>query len=117
MATRPTFDPNKFSVRIKSSDWKALLDNPDHPLLNRAIQAQLAPGSTFKPLMALAGLETGSIDDSFTVHCGGGASFYGHFHKCHAKHGSVSPHRGIEQSCDVYFYNVGNRMGIDKIAF
>ena len=71
MVSRPTFDPNKFSVRIKSSDWKELLDNPDHPLLNRAIQAQFAPGSTFKPLMALAGLETGAIDDEFSVHCPG----------------------------------------------
>ena len=117
MATRPTFDPNKFSVRIKSSDWKALLDNPDHPLLNRAIQAQLAPGSTFKPLMALAGLETGAIDDAFTVHCPGFAVFYGHRYKCHEVDGTVSLHKGIVKSCDVYFYNVGNKLGIDQIAY
>src|SRR5437667_6477600 len=117
MVSRPAYDPNKFAVRILSADWRSLTSNPDNPLLNRAIQAQLAPGSTFKPLMAIAGLETGSIDDAFTVGCGGGASFYGHFHKCHAKHGSVSLHRGIEQSCDVYFYTVGVRLGIDKIAF
>jgi penicillin-binding protein 2 len=116
MASRPTFDPNKFSVRIKSSDWKELLDNPDHPLLNRAIQAQFAPGSTFKPLMAVAGLETGAIDDQFTVHCSGGATFYGHYYKCHEVDGSVSLHKGIVRSCDVYFYNVGNRLGIDQIA-
>ncbi len=59
MVSRPTFDPNKFAGRIKSADWKEIADNPDHPLLNRAIQAQLAPGSTFKPIMALAGLESG----------------------------------------------------------
>jgi len=119
MVSRPTFDPNKFAVRIKAKDWKEIADNPDHPLLNRAIQAQLAPGSTFKPIMALAGLETGTIDDSFTVHCGGGASFYGHYYHCWQKHGhgSISLHRGIAQSCDVYFYNVGNKMGIDNIAF
>jgi penicillin-binding protein 2 len=119
MATRPTFDPNKFSVRIKSADWKALLDNPDHPLLNRAIQAQFAPGSTFKPIVAIAGLETGTIDDQFSVHCVGGATFYGGYHKCHLKggHGAVSLHKGIVQSCDVYFYNVGNKLGIDPIAF
>jgi len=118
LASRPTFDPNKFSVRIKSSDWRELLDNPDHPLLNRAIQAQFAPGSTFKPIMAIAGLETGTIDDQYTAHCGGGATFYGHFYKCHVKsgHGSVSLHKGIVQSCDVYFYNVGNKLGIDEIA-
>ncbi|MFN7994488.1 MAG: penicillin-binding protein 2 [Bryobacteraceae bacterium] len=119
MVSRPTFDPNKFAVRIKSSDWKEIADNPDHPLLDRAIQAQLAPGSTFKPLVAIAGLESGTIDDKFTVHCPGGASFYGHYYKCHLKggHGAVSLHKGIVQSCDVYFYNVGNKTGIDKLAF
>jgi penicillin-binding protein 2 len=119
MVSRPTFDPNKFAVRIKSSDWREIADNPDHPLLNRAIQAQDAPGSTFKPIVAIAGLESGAIDDQYAVHCSGGAMFYGHYHKCHLKsgHGAVSLHRGIVQSCDVYFYNVGDRTGIDKIAF
>ena len=117
MSNRPTFDPNKFSVRIKTSDWKQLLDNPDHPLLNRAIQAQFAPGSTFKPLVAIAGLETGTIDDQYTITCPGGATFYGHFYKCHQRDGVVSLHKGIVQSCDVYFYNVGNKLGIDQIAF
>jgi len=119
MVSRPTFDPNKFAVHIKSSDWREIADNPDHPLLNRAIQAQDAPGSTFKPLVAIAGLESGAIDDQFTVHCSGGASFYGSYHKCWLKggHGTVSLHRGIVQSCDVYFYNVGDRTGIDKLAF
>ena len=119
MVSRPTFDPNKFAVRIKSSDWREIADNPDHPLLNRAIQAQDAPGSTFKPFVAIAGLESGAIDDQFTVHCSGGASFYGHYHKCWWKpgHGAVSLHKGIQQSCDVYFYTVGDRTGIDKIAF
>ncbi len=116
MANRPTFDPNKFSVRIKSSDWKELLDNPDHPLLNRAIQAQFAPGSTFKPLIAMAGLETGTVDDQYTVHCPGFAVFYGHRYKCHEVDGTVSLHKGIVKSCDVYFYNVGNKLGIDQIA-
>jgi len=119
MVSRPTFDPNKFAVRIKSSDWREIADNPDHPLLNRAIQAQDAPGSTFKPLMAIAGLESGAIDDQFTVHCPGGASFFGHYYKCWQKggHGAVSLHKGIVHSCDVFFYNVGNRTGIDKLAF
>ncbi len=117
MVSRPTFDPNKFAVRIKSSDWREIQGDPYKPLLNRAIQAQLAPGSTFKPLMALAGLETGAIDDKYTIHCPGGQSFYGHYYKCHAVHGAVSLHKGIAQSCDSYFYNVGNRLGIDRIAF
>jgi penicillin-binding protein 2 len=118
MVSRPAFDPNKFAGRIRYADWKEIISNPDNPLLNRAIQAQLAPGSTFKPLVALAGLETGSIDDAFSVRCGGGAVFYGRYFKCHIKrgHGTVSLHKGIAQSCDVYFYNVGNKTGIDNIA-
>src|SRR5579862_8828567 len=82
MVSRPAFDPNLFAGRIRSKDWKVLLDNPDHPLLNRAIQAQQAPGSTFKPIMALAGLESGVIDDNYRISCPGGASFYGRFFKC-----------------------------------
>jgi len=117
MVSRPTFDPNKFAVHIKNSDWREITGDSGKPLLNRAIQAQLAPGSTFKPLMALAGLETGTIDEDWTVHCPGGASFFGHFYKCHAVHGTISLHRAIAQSCDSYFYNVGNKLGIDKIAF
>jgi penicillin-binding protein 2 len=118
LVSTPNYDPNKFAGRIRAADWQALVNDPDKPLLNRAIQAQLAPGSTFKPFIALAALETGAIDENFTVHCGGGASFYGRFFRCHIKtgHGAVSLHKGIAQSCDVFFYNVGNRTGIDPIA-
>jgi penicillin-binding protein 2 len=116
MVSRPAFDPNLFAGRIRSKDWKELVDNPAHPLMNRAIQAQQAPGSTFKPIMALAGLETGAIDDNFRVNCPGGATFYGRFFKCHGKHGGVDLHRGIVQSCDTFFYTVANRMDIDDIA-
>jgi penicillin-binding protein 2 len=116
LVSRPAFDPNLFASRIRTRDWKDLLSNPEHPLLNRAIQAQLAPGSTFKPLMALAGLETGVIDDNFRAHCGGGQSFYGRYFRCHSTHGVVDVHKGIVQSCDVFFYNVGNKLGIDRIA-
>ncbi len=91
---------------------------PYKPLMNRAIQAEFAPGSTFKPIVALAGLEIGVIDDKTDFHCAGGASFYGHYFACHLKrgHGDISLHRAIAQSCDVFFYNVGNRLGIDRIA-
>ena len=116
MVSRPAFDPNLFAARIRTKDWKDLIDNPDHPLLNRAIQAQQAPGSTFKPIVALAGLETGAIDENFHVNCPGGASFYGRFFKCWSRHGGVELHRGLVQSCDTFFYNVGNRMNIDDIA-
>jgi penicillin-binding protein 2 len=117
MASRPSFDPNKFAVRIKSSDWRELTHDPGNPLLNRTIQAQWAPGSTFKPLVALAGLETSSIDENSTFYCAGSAEFYGHRHACWSTHGAVSLHKGLAQSCDVYFYNVGNKTGIDQLAF
>jgi len=118
LVSTPAYDPNKFAGRIRSDDWRLLLNNPDLPLLNRATQAQLAPGSTIKPFVALAALETGAIDDSFKVYCNGGATFYGRYFKCHLKggHGMVDLHKGIAQSCDVFFYHVGNRTGIEAIA-
>lgn len=118
LVSTPNYDPNKFAGHISAADWKELVSNPDNPLLNRAIQAQLAPGSTFKPFVALAGLESKTIDEDFSVHCSGGASFYGRYFKCWVKtgHGAVSLHKAIRESCDVYFYNVGNKTGIDTIA-
>jgi penicillin-binding protein 2 len=117
MASQPSFDPNKFAVRIKGKDWKELTSDPGNPLLNRAIQAQWAPGSTFKPIVALAGLESGSIDENTMFRCAGGASYYGHFYKCLEVHGDVTLHKGIVESCDAYFYGVGNKTGIDNLAF
>ena len=118
MVSRPAFDPNAFAAHISNEYWKQLTSGTDNPMLNRAIQAQFAPGSTFKPIMALAGLETGTITDHDTFHCPGGATFYGRFFKCWQKkgHGTVDVHRGIVQSCDVFFYNLGNKLGIDNIA-
>jgi penicillin-binding protein 2 len=119
MVSRPAFDPNKFAVRIKAKDWREIADNPDHPMLNRAIQAQQAPGSTFKPFVALSALETGTIDDKFQVHCPGGITLYGHYYHCWEKqgHGTVALHQGIVHSCDVYFYTIGSKEGIDNMAF
>ena len=117
MVSRPSFDPNKFALRIKSADWKELTSDPANPLLARAIQAQLAPGSTFKPIMAIAALETGNITEDTTYNCPGGATFYGHFYHCDQHHGTLNLHRAIAQSCDTYFYNVGVKMGIDDIAY
>ncbi len=116
MVSRPTFDPNLFATRIRSDDWKALTTDPYNPLLNRAIQAQLAPGSTFKPIVTVAALESHAIDENFTVSCGGGANFYGHFYHCDEHHGTLDLHRAIVKSCDTYFYTVGNKTGIDAIA-
>ena len=118
VVSRPAYDPNRFAGRIRTADWQEILSNPDKPMLNRVIQAQLAPGSTFKPIVALAALETGVVDENFTVHCSGGASFYGRYFRCHLKggHGTVNLHKAIAQSCDVYFYTVGNKLGIDNLA-
>jgi penicillin-binding protein 2 len=118
MASRPTFDSNKFTAGIKARDWKAIQDNPDHPLLNRAIQAQFAPGSTFKPIVALAALETGTITDQFAVHCAGSVTIYGHVYHCMTKtgHGTLQLHSAIVHSCDSYFYVVGDKLGIDNLS-
>ena len=118
MVSRPSFDPNKFTGRISRKDWNEIMTDPYKPLLNRATQAEFAPGSTFKPIVALAGLETGVIDDETQFHCSGGASFYGNYYHCHLKrgHGNIKLHQAIAQSCDVYFYNTVNRLGIDRLA-
>jgi penicillin-binding protein 2 len=116
MVSRPAYDPNLFTARIAARDWKDLVTNPDHPLLNRVIQQQWAPGSTFKPIMAFAGLESGKITPEYRVSCAGGASFYGKFFACLAHHGSLDLHPAIVHSCDTYFYTLANHLGIDTIA-
>jgi penicillin-binding protein 2 len=117
MVSRPTFDPNKFSVRINSKDWNALIGDPEKPLLNKAIQAQLAPGSTFKIIMSLAGVQEG-IAQNMVVHCAGSAVFYGHRFGCWVPsgHGAVDFAKAIYQSCDVFFYTLAEKLGIDNIA-
>ena len=120
MVSRPTFDPNDFSVRISRDEWSKLVNDPDKPLLNKAIQAQLAPGSTFKIIMATAGLQEGIAQDMRVV-CNGGASFYGRYFKCwvvaeHRVHGVVEISKAIYQSCDVFFYTLAEKLGIDRIA-
>jgi penicillin-binding protein 2 len=117
MVSRPTFDPNAFAVRITRGEWNRLLNDPGKPLLNKAIQAQLAPGSTFKILESVAGLQEG-IAQTLRVHCSGGATFYGSYRHCHKKegHGEVDLTKGIYQSCDVFFYTLADRLGIGRIA-
>jgi penicillin-binding protein 2 len=118
MVSRPTFDPNKFIGHISTRDWNAIAGNPDHPLMNRAIQAQQAPGSTFKPIVALAALETGTINEQTTVHCPGYVTLYDHVYHCMEKqgHGTLSLHNAIVHSCDTFFFSVGARLGIDNLA-
>ncbi len=120
MVSRPTFDPNSFAVRITKDEWAKLVTDEAHPLLNKAIQAQLAPGSVFKIIMATAGMQEG-IAQNLHVNCGGGGTFYGRYFKCwvtaeHRVHGAVDISKGIYQSCDVFFYTLAERLGIGKIA-
>jgi penicillin-binding protein 2 len=117
--SRPSYDPNAFASGIDRVAWAALNSDSLKPLQNRALQGRYSPGSTFKMAVGLAGLEEGVITPSFQVHCSGGANFYGRNFACWAKskggHGTVNLKTAIEQSCDVYFYTVGNMLGVDRI--
>jgi len=114
MASRPTFDPNQF-LHLTHTYWQSILDNPDHPLMNKTIQAQLAPGSTFKVIMTYAGLQEGVAQDMH-VSCAGGATFYGHFFACDRHHGAVDIHNALPYSCDTFYYTLANKLGIDTMA-
>lgn len=119
MASRPAFDPNDFAVRISAKEWNALNTDPEKPMLNRAIQAQLAPGSVFKIIESVGMLESGVPPANFHVFCPGYGVFYGQIrHDWNPKgHGEVDLHKAIAESCDVFFYNVGMQMGIDRISY
>ena len=115
MVSRPSFDPNAFAVRINRADWNQLISDPNHPLMNKSIQAQLAPGSTFKILMSVAGLQEG-IAQNLKINCAGGWGPYGFFHHCDEHHGAVDIHNAIPFSCDTFYYMLGDKLGIDRIA-
>ncbi len=118
LISKPSFDPNLFARGIKYKQWEELNQNRKLPLLNRALQSQYPPGSTFKIVTAIAALEEGSIDENTKVTCNGGIA-YGRWHfGCWRKtgHGTVSLHRALVESCDVFFYEAGKKLGIDKIA-
>jgi penicillin-binding protein 2 len=117
MVSGPTFDPNDFAVHVSRDEWNKLVTDPDKPLMNKAIQAQLAPGSTFKIIMSVAGWQEG-IAQTLHVNCTGGAEFYGRRFGCWVKggHGSVELEKAIYQSCDVFFYTLAEKLGIDRIA-
>src|SRR5262245_4129215 len=120
MVSRPIFDPNDFAVRISRQEWNQLVSDDNHPLMNKAIQAQLAPGSVFKIIMSVAGVQE-NIAQNMKVNCPGGATFYGRYFKCwvvseHRTHGIVNFPKAIYQSCDVFFYTLAERLGIGRIA-
>lgn len=113
----PAFDPNTFAVGIEGAEWSKLMSDPLRPMTNRVLQGTYPPGSTFKIVMAIAALEEGVITPETRFFCPGHGSFYGRTFHCLRRqgHGSVDLRTAIEQSCNVYFYNLGQRLPIDTI--
>ena len=118
MVSHPASDPNQLSRSLSSAAWRAISEDPYHPLTNRAMQGQYPPGSIFKLVVAAAALETEVIDPDFEVTCKGGLRFGGRTYQDWKRqgHGVVDLHSAIVQSCDVFFYQLGRLMGIDPIA-
>lgn len=115
MASMPAYDPNSFSDGIGRTEWKMLSEDPRKPLLNKNLNALYPPGSTIKPMGAMAILKAG-IDPSATVHCGGGYNLGNRFFRCLGRHGTVNMRRAIAKSCNTYFYSMGHKIGYDAIA-
>jgi penicillin-binding protein 2 len=118
MASTPTFDPNAFNRGLTGDEWNALVNNERSPLRNKCISAQFPPGSTFKTMVAIAALEAGVITPEQTVFCPGHVDLGSHRFHCWKKtgHGTVGMVEALQHSCDVYFYEVARRVGIDRIA-
>jgi penicillin-binding protein 2 len=118
MVNHPSFDPNIFARGIRPQEWRALIRDRTHPLMNRAIQGQYPPGSTFKFIVAVAALQEGIVNPFTSVRCAGGLSYGNRFFRCWRKggHGSVNVHEALVHSCDTFFYQVAQRLGVDVIA-
>ncbi len=118
MVSSPAYNPNVYSRRFAPDVWKTILSNPFKLEVNRAIKGGYSPGSVFKIVMGMAGMEYGVITPSTSFHCGGSQAFFGRRFRCWKPegHGAVNWSRAIKVSCDIYFYNVGARLGVDKIA-
>jgi penicillin-binding protein 2 len=117
-ASTPTIHLEDFIGGISQKNWDALLNNPQHPLLDKVVQGIYPPGSTYKMVTALAGLSEGVITEHSTFYCPGHYYFGNRLYRCwkHSGHGTVDIRRAITESCDVYFYQVGQRVGVDKLA-
>jgi penicillin-binding protein 2 len=115
LVSKPAFDPSLFATRISRTDWNSLISDPRKPLQNRAIQNRYSPGSVFKMFMAAAALEYDVVTPLDTMFCHGHETFYGRSFACHGKHDTVGLHEAIVSSCNVFFYNVGKELGIDRI--
>ena len=115
LASMPAYDPNNFSDGIGRTEWSTLSGDQRKPLVNKALNALYPPGSTTKPMVALA-LQAHGIDPKETVHCGGGYQLGNRFFRCLGRHGTVNMHRAIAKSCNTYFYAMSNRIGYDNVA-
>ena len=118
ITSKPSFDPNEFAAGITPGNWKKLVNDEMHPLQNRSIHSQYPPGSTYKIAVAYAALEEGVIDPETTIYCPGHFKLGRGRYRCWKKrgHGAVKLHDALVQSCDVFFYTVGHRLGIDTLA-
>ena len=118
LASNPVLPLDQFAGGISHKNWNALLENTKHPLINKAVQAMYPPGSTYKMITAMAGLATGAIDKDTVLYCPGHYYFGKRRYHCWKRggHGAVNLKRAISESCDVYFYQVGLRVGVDKLA-
>ena len=116
--SNPVFDPALFAGKLPAAQWNEYLNDPRHPLENKALKGQYPPGSTFKIITALSGLEQGAIDENTIFNCSGSHKVGSATFKCWNKkgHGAVNLKRALRESCDVYFYQVGERLGVDRIA-
>jgi penicillin-binding protein 2 len=117
LVSLPAYDPNLFATGIDRSAWQALNTDRLRPLSNRALQGRYSPGSTFKIVVAAAALEEKVVTPEFRVFCPGGGTYFGRYFQCHKAggHGSMDMRHALEQSCNVYFYTLGNMLGIDRI--
>jgi penicillin-binding protein 2 len=116
LVSNPSFDANAFSRGLTSEEWKALSTDDHKPLVNKAVAGQYSPGSTFKLAVTLAALEHQVISPEQTISCNGRYNLGNYVKRCHKVHGSVNMTRAVSLSCDVYFYEVARRLGVDKIA-
>ena len=118
MVSSPTFDPNNFVYGINQKTWDSLLQNDQKPLLNKSIAGLYPPGSTIKPIVALSALEFDVINPKFLVKCTGSMELYGQKYHCWKKkgHGHMTLRNAIKQSCDIYFYEVARRLGVDRLS-
>ena len=120
MHSSPSFDPNLFVFGISQDDWQLIRNDPMKPLVNKTLQGNYSPGSTIKPIVALSALENGIINTNFAVNCRGihPLELYGQTYHCWKKegHGFMNLRNAMKQSCDIYFYEIARKLGVDKLS-